>query len=116
VYNHHAGQRRYERASADSVSRGQQQPDQLVRTRRIYEEYLDRFGDDLLRLDRRIYARYLQSIAIWHILAGERRQGLTRLGEAIRTGRNARQTLLSVTIGLTPAFLLRRAVARRRSR
>jgi len=116
VYYIHEALRRYYRGSADSVSRLNLEPANLERVRLMYERYLERFGEDIAALDPSAYAKQLQAIALWHILAGERVAGIRRLVEAIRRSASPRDLARAVSLALAPRALLRWALTRRRRR
>jgi glycosyltransferase involved in cell wall biosynthesis len=116
VYYLHQALRRYYRGSIDSVSRMNLEPANVVRVRRKYEVYLERFGEDLLRLDRGVYAKHVQAIALWHILAGERLNGIGRLIESVRRRPAPREIARACAMAVAPRALLRRALERRRNR
>jgi GalNAc5-diNAcBac-PP-undecaprenol beta-1,3-glucosyltransferase len=115
VHYLHEAFRRYERRSADSVSRKQLEQSEIARTRLIYQLYLERFGDDLRRLSPRAYARQRQALALWYTLEGERAAAWRQLGASIRHG-DQRQWVMAAAMAVAPRGLLRRAVARRRGR
>lgn len=114
VFYVHEALRLYERGGTDRVSKRQLAPDELVRTRLIYELYLERFGADLRRVAPGAYARQLQALGAWHILAGERRAGVLRLVESVRSGASATQVLQAVALAIVPRGLLWRVMERRR--
>ncbi|MBS1816597.1 MAG: glycosyltransferase family 2 protein [Acidobacteria bacterium] len=101
--------RRYSRGGADSVSRANLDPVRLARTRAMYERYLEQFGDDMRRLAPEAYVKQRQLIALWHLLAGERRAGIRQLWLARRAGGALRQHLLGAAMACLPAPVLRRA-------
>lgn len=110
----HEALRRYERGGTDRVSKQQLAPDQLARTRLIYELYLERFGADMRRVAPYAYARQLQAIGAWHIVAGERRAGVARLLESIRSGASLAQMAQAAVLAVMPRRLLWRLLERRR--
>lgn len=114
VWYEHVALRRYDRRSPDSVSRRQLEPTEAQRTSLIYERYIERFGEDLKRIAPHVLARNLQALAVWRILAGERRNGLRSLGASVRHAAGARQLALAAAIAVTPRSLLRRAMMKRR--
>ena len=116
VFYLHEALRRYYRGSDDSVSRLNLEPANLERVRLTYEVYLERFGEDIAALDRGAYARQVQEIALWHILAGERLRGVRRLMEAVRYSASPRDLARAAAIAAAPRALLRWAVTRRRRR
>jgi glycosyltransferase involved in cell wall biosynthesis len=116
VFYLHEPLRRYYRGSADSVSRLNLEPANLERVRLMYEMYLDRFGEDIAALDRSAYAKQVQAIALWHILAGERLSGIRRLIESVRRSPAPREIARACAMAVAPRALLGRALERRRNR
>ncbi|MGC4085035.1 MAG: glycosyltransferase family 2 protein [Vicinamibacterales bacterium] len=114
VWYVHAALRRYHRGSADRVSTRQLEPAEVARTRLIYEQYLERFGDDLKRLAPQVYAKNLQAIALWYILGRERGRAIRRLAESMQFTRNPKQLAVALAMSVTPRWVLRRALQRRR--
>ncbi len=110
----HEALRRYERHASDRVSTRQLDRGEFARTRLIYELYLEHFGADLRALAPRAYARQLQAIAAWHIVAGERRAGIGRLVESLRAGASAAQVVQAAALAVVPGAWLLRAMERRR--
>ena len=100
--------RKYSRRSGDSVTRANVEPARLERTRRMYERYLDLFGEDMLRYDAAAYAKQLQLVSLWHLLAGERRRGIARLLESIRIAPAPMSAARALAMAVTPAFVLRK--------
>jgi glycosyltransferase involved in cell wall biosynthesis len=116
VYYLHEALRRYYRGSTDSVSRMNLDPANLERVRLMYEMYLERFGEDLAALDGGAYAKHVQAIALWHILAGDRLSGIGRLIESVRRSPAPREIARACAMAVAPRALLRRMLERRRSR
>ncbi|MGC4085032.1 MAG: glycosyltransferase family 2 protein [Vicinamibacterales bacterium] len=104
----HALVRKYTRGGVDSVSRENLEPARLARTRAMYERYLDQFGDDMRRLAPRAYVKQVQLVALWHLLAGERVDGLRQLARASRVGASLQQHILGLGMALMPRAVLRR--------
>ena len=76
---------------------------------RVLARYLEQFGDDMRRLAPEAYVKQRQLIALWHLLAGERRAGIRQLWLARRAGGALRQHLLGAAMACLPAPVLRRA-------
>ena len=100
--------RRYTRRSADGETRSNLRPERLARTRAIYERYLEQFGSEIKRFAPGAYAKQLQLIALWHLLAGERLRGVARLVEAVRVAPTPGCILRAVALAVTPAIALRK--------
>lgn len=114
VFYVHEPLRRYERGGTDRVSKQQLATGELARTRLIYELYLERFGADMRRVAPHAYARQLQAIGAWHIVAGERRAGVARLIESVRAGASLTQTVQAAALAVMPRRLLWHLMERRR--
>ena len=114
VHYVHEALRRYERHASDRVSTRQLDTVEFARTRLLYELYLERFGADLRNLDPRAFARQLQAVAAWHIVAGERRAGVARLVESVRAGASPAQVVQAAALAVVPRRWLWRALERRR--